>query len=157
VAEGITDPTRVAIGGWSYGGYLAAWAAARTDRFRTAIVGAGVSDIGAMALTTDTPDYLPGYFGDPVTRRDVYDRHSPIRHVDGIDVPVLILHGEADTRVPVSQGDQLYGALRFQGTPVTMVRYPRGPHWFHERAHERDVLVRVLDWLDRHLATASSD
>lgn len=151
VDEGITDPARVAIGGWSYGGYLSAWAVARSDRFRAAIVGAGVSDIGAMALSTDTPDYLPGYFGDPLARRDVYDRHSPIRHVAGIEVPVLILHGEADTRVPVSQGDQLHGALRFNGTPVTMVRYPRGPHWFHERAHERDVLLRVLDWLDRHL------
>lgn len=157
VEDGIADPARVAIGGWSYGGYLSAWAVARSDRFRTAIVGAGISDIGAMALATDTPDYLPGYFGDPLARRDVYDRHSPIRHVAGIGVPVLILHGEADTRVPVSQGDQLHGALRFHGTPVTMVRYPRGPHWFHERAHERDVLVRVLDWLDRHLRGTSHD
>lgn len=157
VEAGIADPARVAIGGWSYGGYLAAWAVARTDRFRTAIVGAGVSDIGAMALTTDTPDYLPGYFGDPLARREVYDRHSPVRHVDGIGVPVLILHGEADTRVPVSQGEQLHGALRFHGTPVTMVRYPRGPHWFHERAHERDVLARVLDWLKRHLGAAPND
>ncbi|WP_187775787.1 S9 family peptidase [Luteimonas suaedae] len=151
-AEGIVDPQRVAIGGWSYGGYLSAWAAAHSDRFRTAIVGAGVIDIGAMALTTDTPDYLPGYFGDPLAERAAYDRHSPIRHVDRIEIPVLILHGDEDARVPLSQGEMLYGALRFNGSPVEMVRYPREPHWFREREHQRDVLERVLGWLDRQLA-----
>jgi len=151
VKEGIADPERVAIGGWSYGGYLSAWAVTRGDRFKTAIVGAGVIDIGAMALTTDTPDYLPGYFGDPLTQRATYDRHSPIRYADQVKVPVLILHGEQDKRVPIALGEQFYGALKFNGTPVEMVRYPRGPHWFHEREHERDVLRRVLDWLDAHL------
>ena len=151
VEQGIADPKRVAIGGWSYGGYLSAWAVTQGDRFKTAIVGAGVIDIGGMALSTDTPDYLPGYFGDPVTRRDVYDKHSPIRYADKVKVPVLILHGEQDKRVPISQGEQFYGALKFNGTPVEMVRYPREPHWFHEREHERDVLERVLLWLDTHL------
>lgn len=151
VKEGIADPKRVAIGGWSYGGYLSAWAVTQDDRFKTAIVGAGVIDIGAMALTTDTPDYLPGYFGDPLTQRAVYDRHSPIRYAEKVKVPVLILHGGQDKRVPIALGEQFYGALKFNGTPVEMVRYPRGPHWFHEREHERDVLRRVLDWLDRHL------
>lgn len=157
VKEGIADPQRVAIGGWSYGGYLSAWAVSQDDRFRTAIVGAGVIDIGAMALTTDTPDYLPGYFGDPVANRAAYDRHSPIRYVDKVKVPVLILHGEQDKRVPIALGEQLYGALKSNGTPVEMVRYPRGPHWFHEREHERDVLQRVLAWLDAQLGTAQAD
>lgn len=151
IEQGIAEPKRVAIGGWSYGGYLSAWAVTQGDRFKTAIVGAAVIDIGGMALTTDTPDYLPGYFGDPVTQRNGYDKHSPIRYADKVKVPVLILHGEQDKRVPVSQGEQFYGALQFNGTPVEMVRYPRGPHWFHEREHERDVLERVLRWLDTHL------
>lgn len=154
VKQGIADPDRVAIGGWSYGGYLSAWAVTQDDRFRTAIVGAGVIDIGAMALTTDTPDYLPGYFGDPVANRAAYDRHSPIRYADKVKVPVLILHGEQDKRVPIALGEQFYGALRSNGTPVQMVRYPREPHWFHEREHERDVLQRVLDWLDARLDPA---
>ncbi|MEP6907110.1 MAG: S9 family peptidase [Pseudoxanthomonas sp.] len=149
--QGIADPQRVAIGGWSYGGYMAAWAVTQDDRFKTAIVGAGVIDIGAMALTTDTPDYLPGYFGDPVKNRASYDAHSPIRHAGKVKVPVLILHGEQDKRVPIALGEQFYGALQFNGTPVEMVRYPREPHWFHEREHERDVLERVLRWLDKHL------
>ena len=153
IEEGIADPDRVAIGGWSYGGYLSAWAVTQDDRFRTAIVGAGVIDIGAMALTTDTPDYLPGYFGDPAANRVAYDRHSPIRYADKVKVPVLILHGEQDQRVPIALGKQFYGALRSNGTPVEMVRYPREPHWFHEREHGRDVLERVLGWLDENLAS----
>lgn len=149
--EGVIDPQRLAIGGWSYGGYMSAWAASHSDRFKTAIVGAGVIDIGAMALTTDTPDYLPGYFGSPVEQRETYDRHSPIRFAGKIKAPVLILHGEQDKRVPLSQGQMLHGALEFTGTPVEMVVYPRGPHWFHEFEHERDVQERVLGWLEKHL------
>lgn len=149
--EGVVDPQRLAIGGWSYGGYMAAWAVTHSDRFKTAIVGAGVIDIGAMALTTDTPDYLPGYFGDPLANRAAYDAHSPIRYADRVKVPVLILHGEQDKRVPLSQGQMFHRALRFNGTPVEMVTYPRGPHWFFETAHGRDVQQRVLDWLHAQL------
>jgi dipeptidyl aminopeptidase/acylaminoacyl peptidase len=150
-AQGVIDPQRLGIGGWSYGGYMSAWAVTQSKRFKAAIVGAGVIDIGAMALTTDVPSYLPGYFGDPVKNRAEYDAHSPIRYVDRVTTPVLILHGEADQRVPLSQGQMFYRALKFNGTPVEMVTYPRGPHWFHEQAAGRDVQQRVLDWLDTHL------
>ncbi|WP_187775687.1 S9 family peptidase [Luteimonas suaedae] len=151
-AEGIADPARVAIGGWSYGGYLSAWAVGRSDRFRTAIVGAAVIDVGVMALTTDIPyEYLPGYFGSVLERRDAYDRNSPIRYAHNVEVPVLVLHGEDDKRVPISQGEQFYWALNFNEIPVEMVRYPRGPHWFEAREQERDVLERVLGWLGTHL------
>lgn len=149
--QGVIDPARLAIGGWSYGGFLSAWAVGHSNRFKTAIVGAGVIDVGAMALTTDVPDYLPGYFGDPVAQRADYDAHSPIRSVERVKVPVLILHGQADQRVPWSQGQMFYRALKFQGTPVEMVSYPRGPHWFTEPTAGADVQQRVLDWLDSRL------
>lgn len=149
--DGIADPDRVAIGGWSYGGYLSAWAVARSKRFRTAIVGAGVLDLATAALTNDVPDYLPGYFGDPLRERTRYDAQSPVHHARDIQVPVLILHGEADARVPLSQAQMFHRALRFNGTPVELVTYPRGPHWFHEQAHEIDLQHRVIDWLDRSL------
>jgi dipeptidyl aminopeptidase/acylaminoacyl peptidase len=150
-AQGVIDPQRLGIGGWSYGGYMSAWAVTQSKRFKAAIVGAGVIDIGAMALTTDVPTYLPGYFGDPVSNRAEYDAHSPIRYVDRVTTPVLILHGDQDQRVPLSQGQMFYRALKFNGTPVEMVTYPRGPHWFTEQAAGRDVQQRVLDWLDTHL------
>ncbi|MET0290704.1 MAG: S9 family peptidase [Pseudoxanthomonas sp.] len=150
-AEGVIDPQRLGIGGWSYGGYMSAWAVTQSKRFKTAIVGAAVIDIGAMALTTDIPTYLPGYFGNPVSNRAEYDAHSPIRHVDKVSVPVLVLHGQQDKRVPLAQGEMFYRALKFNGTPVEMVTYPRGPHWFYEQEHGRDVQQRVIDWLDTHL------
>ncbi|WP_244997085.1 alpha/beta hydrolase family protein [Pseudomonas viridiflava] len=149
--EGVIDPTRLAIGGWSYGGYLSAWAVTQSARFKTAIVGAGVIDIAAMALTTDVPDYLPGYFGDPVSNRTEYDAHSPIHYIDNVHVPVLILHGQADRRVPPSQGDMFYRALKMHGTRVEQITYPRGPHWFFETEHGMDVQNRVLKWLDQNL------
>ncbi len=150
-ADGVVDPNRLAIGGWSYGGYLSAWAVARSDRFRTAIVGAGVLDLASAALTNDVPDYLPGYFGDPLRERAAYDAQSPVHHAQGVRVPVLLLHGEADARVPLSQAQTFHRALRFNGTPVELVTYPRGPHWFHEQAHEIDLQQRVVDWLERTL------
>jgi len=73
-----------------------------------------------------------------------------------VKVPVLILHSEEGERVPLSQGEMFHRALVFNGTPVTMVTYPRGPHWFFETAHGRDVQQRVLDWLDLQLGTEPS-
>jgi dipeptidyl aminopeptidase/acylaminoacyl peptidase len=150
-AQGVIDPQRLGIGGWSYGGYMSAWAVTQSKRFKTAIVGAAVIDIGAMALTTDVPTYLPGYFGDPVGNRAEYDARSPIRHVHNVSVPVLVLHGQQDKRVPLAQGEMFYRALKFNGTPAEMVTYPRGPHWFYEQEHGRDVQQRVIDWLGTHL------
>jgi len=149
--EGVIDPQRLAIGGWSYGGYMAAWAAAHSDRFKAAIVGAAVIDAEGMALTSDIPDFMPRYFGDPLRHRETYDRHSPLRHVRNITIPILILHGERDERVPLAQGQMLYRALKFSGTEVEMVVYPREPHWFVEYEHQRDIQERVLGFVHKHL------
>lgn len=154
--EGVVDPGRIAIGGWSYGGFLSAWAVARSDRFRTAIVGAGVLDLAAAALTNDVPDYLPGYFGSPLQQRAAYDAQSPVRRAGDIQVPVLVLHGEADARVPLSQAQMFHRALQMAGTPVELVTYPRGPHWFHEHAHQVDLQRRVVDWLDGTLGPTNA-
>ncbi|MDQ1120854.1 MULTISPECIES: S9 family peptidase [Pseudoxanthomonas] len=156
VAQGIADPQRLAIGGWSYGGYLAAWAVGHSDRFRTAIVGAGVTDLYTMALTTDVLDFLPGYFdGNPLDRRALLDARSPLRAANDVHVPVLVLHGQADERVPTFQGEAFYRALRFNGTPAELTLYPRTTHWPQEQALRRDILQRVLDWMQTQLPTAA--
>jgi len=149
--EGIIDPQRLAIGGWSYGGYMSAWAVTQSERFKTAIVGAAVTDTGVLALTTDIQSFLPNYLGDPLQRRDTYDRHSPVRFAHKVKVPVLILHGDQDIRVPLEQGQMFYHALKHNGSPVEMVIYPRATHWFSEYEHSRDIQQRVIEWLDRHL------
>ncbi len=152
VAQGIADPARLAIGGWSFGGYMTAWTVTHTDRFKAAMVGAGVTDIYSMATTTDiAPSFQDGYFGKFATNRQDYDKHSPVRYLDQCHTPVLVLHGEADKRVPMSQGQEFYYGLRFLGREAEFVHYPREPHIFTEREHQRDSLERMLEWYDAHL------
>jgi dipeptidyl aminopeptidase/acylaminoacyl peptidase len=152
IAQGITDPDRMAIGGWSFGGFMTAWAVTHTDRFKAGMVGAGVTDLYSMATTTDiSPSFSEGYMGPLATNAEVYDKHSPVRYLSQCHTPVLVLHGQADPRVPISQGQEFYHGLRFMGKEAVMVTYPREPHIFTEREHQIDSLTRVVAWYDSHL------
>ncbi|GAA0723621.1 S9 family peptidase [Dokdonella soli] len=152
ISRGIADPARLGIGGWSYGGYLTAWAVTHTDRFKVAVAGAAIADLISMATTTDiAPDFLTRFYGDLTSHRDLYDVHSPIRFLEHCHTPTLVLHGEADTRVPISQGEEFYNGLRFMGRETQMVRYPREWHFFDEDSHRRDSMERMLHWYDSHL------
>jgi dipeptidyl aminopeptidase/acylaminoacyl peptidase len=151
VQQGITDPNRMVIGGWSFGGFMTAWTVTHTDRFKAGMVGAGVTDLFSMATTTDiSPSFSQGYFGPLAANAAVYDQHSPARYLDHCHTPVLVLHGEADVRVPISQGQEFYHGLRFMGKEAVMVTYPREPHIFTEREHQIDSLTRILAWYDAH-------
>jgi dipeptidyl aminopeptidase/acylaminoacyl peptidase len=151
IEQGIADPNRMVIGGWSYGGFMTAWTVTHTDRFKAGMVGAGVSDLFSMATTTDiSPSFEQGYFGPLAADPAVYDQHSPVRYLDHCHTPVLVLHGEADVRVPISQGQEFYHGLRFMGKEAQMVTYPREPHIFTEREHQTDSLTRILAWYDAH-------
>lgn len=154
IERGIADPERLAIGGWSQGGFMTAWAVTQTQRFKAAIMGAGVSDWGMMAMTSDVPDFeleLGG--GAPWDGKEQrqYLTISPITFASHARTPVLILHGENDVRVPLSQATGFHRALRRQGVPVEFVVYPREPHGVAERAHQLDILKRVRSWCDRWL------
>jgi dipeptidyl aminopeptidase/acylaminoacyl peptidase len=152
VSKGVADPDRLGVGGWSFGGFMTSWVVTHTDRFKVAIVGAAVTDLFTMATTTDiAPSYLDGYYGDLASNRKLYDEHSPVRFLERCHTPTLVIHGEADVRVPISQGEEFYYGLRFLGRETQMLRYPREPHIFHEMEHERDSLERMLRWYDAHL------
>jgi len=152
IAQGIADPDRLAVGGWSFGGFMTSWTVTHTNRFKAGMVGAGVTDLFSMATTTDiSPSFEDGYFGPFAESRKLYDAHSPVRFIDQCQTPVLVLHGEADPRVPISQGEEFYNGLKFLGKNVEMVRYPREPHIFTEREHQIDSLGRILAWYDSHL------
>ncbi len=153
VSQGIADADRLVIAGWSYGGFMTAWAVTHTDRFKAAMAGAAVTDLYSMATTTDiSPGYLQSYMGELQANREKYDLHSPVRYLSACHTPVLVLHGQADLRVPLSQSQEFYHALHFLGREAQLVTYPREPHIFQEREHQIDSLTRMLAWFDQHLA-----
>lgn len=153
VAEGIADPSRLGIMGWSYGGFLSAWAITQTDRFRAASIGAPVIDLLSMEGTSDIPGFIGSFFAVvPWREQELLRERSPLTHLAKAKTPALIQHGEEDRRVPLSQGRILYRALRDLGVPVTMVIYPRTPHVAREPRLRIDVMNRNLSWFDRFLS-----
>lgn len=154
VAEGVADPDRLGIGGWSHGGFMAAWAVGQTDRFKAALMGAGISDWGMLLATGEwgTLDAaLGGSCGWEGPGPHRHDARSPISYASKISTPVLILHGEQDSNVPLSQATYFHRALRWFGVEHEFVVYPREGHPILERAHQLDVLERTRAWFDRWL------
>jgi dipeptidyl aminopeptidase/acylaminoacyl peptidase len=154
VRQGVADPERLGIGGWSYGGYMTAWALGHSDRFKCGIVGAGVTDWGMMIATGDIPSFSAGMGGGVPWSGPGPHQHvatSPISYAHRIKVPTFIPHGAEDVRVPLNQGQYLAQALREHGVPNELVVYPREDHIFVERQHEIDLLNRVRAWFERWL------
>ncbi len=152
VKEKIADPSRLGIGGWSYGGFMTSWTVTHTDRFKAAVAGAAVTDLYGMSTTTDiAPNFLNEFFGNFVENRKLYDEHSPMRWIGHCHTPTLVLHGDSDERVPTFQGEEFYKGLQLLGVESQLVRYPREPHIFGEREHEIDSLQRIIDWFDSHV------
>ncbi|MDP9370199.1 MAG: S9 family peptidase [Chloroflexota bacterium] len=154
IEDGVADPDRLGIGGWSQGGFMTAWAVGQTDRFKVAVMGAGVSDWGMMVAESDLPHFEAMLGGSTGWEGPGPHRHgglSPISFVGRVRTPVLVLHGAADERVPVSQGRFFARGLREHGVPHELVVYPREPHEIHERNHQLDLLRRTRAWITRWL------
>ncbi|MEU5126782.1 S9 family peptidase [Streptomyces mobaraensis] len=154
IAEGVADPERLGISGWSHGGFMAAWAIGRTGRFKAAMMGAGIRDWGMQAGTGEwgiMDAALGGSTGWNGPGPHLHDRNSPISYAFRIRTPVLILHGEEDTNVPLGQAVHFHRALRHFGVEHELVVYPREGHGLHERAHQLDALRRIRAWYDRWL------
>ncbi|MDQ2905860.1 MAG: S9 family peptidase [Chloroflexota bacterium] len=152
VERGLVDGERVGIAGWSYGGFMAAWAITQTTRFKAAIMGAGVSDFHSFHAQSDIPDWDVRFLGAPMLEQpEVYRKRSAITYAGHATTPTLILHGENDECVPVNQAYAFYRALRERAVPVEMVVYPREGHGPRERDHLRDMDERVLRWLEQYL------
>ncbi len=152
VEQGLANPDKLGCGGWSQGGFMTAWIVGHTTRFKAGVMGAGVSDWGMMIATSDIPtyeQYMGG--GDPYTGvgPHSFDAQSPASFVSNVETPVLIVHGENDERVPVSQGIHFFRGLRRHGVPTELVTYPREPHGIQERLHQIDLNRRIVDWFQR--------
>jgi dipeptidyl aminopeptidase/acylaminoacyl peptidase len=157
VDAGVADPDRLGLGGWSHGGFMAAWAVTQTDRFKGAMMGAGISDWGMEAAIGEEGALeaaLGGSHGWEGPGPHPHDARSPISFASRIRTPVLILHGQEDTNVPLGQAIFFHRALRRFGIEHEFVVYPREGHGFVERSHQIDVVLRLRDWFERCLGVA---
>lgn len=149
---GVADPERMVVMGWSYGGFMTSWIVGHTDRFLAAAAGAAVTNLWSFTGTADIPTFIPDYFdGEPWVSFDKYAKHSPMRYVDKVTTPTLILHGESDLRVPISQSYELFTALKRRGVETEMVVYPRQPHGPTEPKFVLDVMQRHLELAKKYL------
>ncbi|MBF9069566.1 S9 family peptidase [Streptacidiphilus fuscans] len=157
VDAGVADPERLSVSGWSHGGYMAAWAVTRTDRFRASIVGAGIADWGLQVAHGELGTqeaFLGGSTGWEGPGPHPHDAVSPVSYAAAITTPVLILHGEADTNVPLSQAIYLQRALSHHGVPHQLAVYPGAGHIVAGREHQRDIMLRARDFLAEHVLLA---
>ena len=152
IASGVADPDRLAVMGWSYGGFMTSWTITQTKRFKAAVIGAGVTNLWSFTGTADIAGFIPDYFGgEAFDNFDAWKKHSPITYIKGVTTPTLILHGEADDRVPVTQGYEYYNSLKRQGTLAKMVVYPRTPHGPREPKFVLDIMQRHVDWVEKYV------
>jgi len=151
INQGWADKDRLFVGGGSYGGYLTSWVITQTTRFKAAYVAAGVADLVTEYALTDEPSFLIGYFNSaPYDNEEIYRKNSPLSYASKVKTPVLIVHGERDLRVPVSQAYEFYSALKHYGAKTKLVIYPGEYHGIRGYVHQLDLMARVLEWFKEH-------
>ncbi|MDQ3750757.1 MAG: S9 family peptidase, partial [Acidobacteriota bacterium] len=157
IEMGVADPERLGVMGWSYGGFMTSWIVTQTKRFKAASAGAPVTNLMSFNGTADIPSFVPDYFGGQAWENmEVYQKHSPMFNVKGVTTPTLIQHGEADVRVPISQGYEFYNALKAQNVPVRMIVLPRQPHGPNEPKMQIAAMQSNLDWFEKYLGMSSA-
>ncbi|HEY2964565.1 MAG TPA: S9 family peptidase [Pyrinomonadaceae bacterium] len=156
IEMGVADPERLGVMGWSYGGFMTSWIVTQTHRFKAASAGAPVTNLMSFNGTADIPAFVPDYFGGQFWEAlDIYQKHSPMFNVKGVTTPTMIQHGEADIRVPISQGYEFYNALKGQGVPTRMIVLPRQPHGPNEPKMQLAVMNANLEWFDKYIGAKS--
>jgi dipeptidyl aminopeptidase/acylaminoacyl peptidase len=146
------DAERLGVTGGSYGGYMTNWMITQTGRFKAAITYASLSNLISFYATSLYQDLIHVDFkGEPWDRYDILWERSPLRHIRRVTTPTLILHGEADNDVHITQSEELYTALRRRGVETVFVRYPREGHGATEPSFQLDQLERTAAWFDRFL------
>jgi len=146
IAQGIADPDKLGVGGWSYGGISTDFIIAQTTRFKAAISGAG------EALNTSFyghDEYQRDYeteLGRPWENHALWDKLSPFYKVANITTPTLFMGGDIDWNVPILGGEQMYQAMKSLGRETELVVYPGEYHEFKTPSHLKDRLERYLAW-----------
>jgi dienelactone hydrolase len=149
IAQGWADPDRLAIFGWSAGGFMTSRTVTQTKRYKAAIEGAGITDWGPFLWTSDIQqiDYDARWTDkDP----DAFTKFSAVDFAGNVTTPLLILHGEADQRVPTFQGTEYFQILAAKGKTVRMVTYPGSPHFPVLWEQRLDVMKELAEWLGKY-------
>ncbi len=151
--RGFVDESKIAVSGWSYGGYMTTWLISHYQIWKTAVTGASVTDWNEDYNLSDIGLlFRYGFKGSPwLGYRDDYIAQSPIASAAQIRTPTLIFSDTGDARVPITESYQLYHALKDNGVPVKFVAYPVPGHFPGDPVRLRDVYRRWLDWLDQYL------
>jgi dipeptidyl aminopeptidase/acylaminoacyl peptidase len=150
------DATCLGVHGYSYGGFMSSWIIGHTSRFKAAVVGAPCIDLPSMYGTSD----IGVSFGEVQWRGTRWEalaqavERSPLTYAPAVETPVLLLHGEADLRCPIEQGEQYFVALKRHSKEVEFVRFPDCSHLFLRVGHPKmreEYLRRMLAWFQRYL------
>ncbi|HKS09019.1 MAG TPA: S9 family peptidase [Pyrinomonadaceae bacterium] len=156
IEMGVADPDRLGVMGWSYGGFMTSWIVTQTNRFKAASAGAPVTNLMSFNGTADIPAFVPDYIGGQFWEAmDVYQKHSPMFNVKAVTTPTMIQHGEADIRVPISQGYEFYNALKVKGVPTRMLVLPRQPHGPSEPKMQLAAMNANLEWFEKYIGAKS--
>ncbi|CAF1277647.1 unnamed protein product [Rotaria sp. Silwood1] len=152
IKDGIVDPQRLAVGGYSYGGFLTNWLITQSKRFNAALSGAGVADHTSMWGTMDLPVLIRYLFGGyPWEVPHVYQNEAPIYQLNKIRTPTHIITGEDDIRVPASQSYILERGLHYLGIPVKLLTFPKEGHTLSNNPWYRKIKAREeLKWLQKY-------
>jgi dipeptidyl aminopeptidase/acylaminoacyl peptidase len=151
VAAGYADPDRLAVTGYSYGGYMTNTVITRTGRFKAAASGAGHSFIAANYGHDIYQKWYNWELGPPWENREKYDRLSPLLKAGEVTTPTIFLGGRNDWNVPLLNAELFYQSLRKRGIPTELVAYPGMHHGGWTPEFERDYLERVVAWFDKYL------
>ena len=146
VAQGVADPDKLGVGGWSYGGMSTDFIIAQTTRFKAAISGAGIA---LMTSGYGHDQYIRDYdseLGRPWENKAGWEKISPYYRVNNITTPTLFMGGDVDWNVPIIGGEQMYQALKSLGRTTELVVYPGEFHGFTMPSHIKDRLERYLAW-----------
>jgi dipeptidyl aminopeptidase/acylaminoacyl peptidase len=149
IAQGWADPSHLAIFGWSAGGFMTSWTVTRTHRYKAAIEGAGITDWEPFLWTSDVQqiDYDQRWTDeDP----EAFRQFSAVYYAKNVTTPLLILHGEADHRVPTFQGIEYFRILAARGKTVRMVTYPGSPHFPFLWEQRLNLMHELTAWLAKY-------
>ena len=151
------DADRLGVHGYSYGGYMTSWTVGHTNRFKAAVVGAPCINLHSMYGTSDIGISFgeAQWGGSVVDAADKMLERSPITYAADVDTPVLLLHGDADARCPISQSEEYFTVLKRLEKEVEFVRFPGCSHLFPRMGHPKmreEYLTRTLGWFNRYLA-----